>query len=55
MAATRQYLIPGQGYINENTKSQYLIPGWGYINAQSYTVVFGYCQYIFLKIGLLGG
>lgn len=51
MAATRQYLVPGMGYLNESTKSQFLVPGWGYINANSFTVVFGYAKYIFSKVG----
>lgn len=31
---SRQYFVPGQGYINETATSsrQYFVPGWGYIN-----------------------
>lgn len=32
MATTRQYLVPGWGYLNEVKGNQYLIPGQGYIN-----------------------
>jgi hypothetical protein len=33
--ANRQYLIPGDGYINETTTSQFLIPGTNYVNTTS--------------------
>jgi hypothetical protein len=29
---TRQYFVPGWGYVNEAGTQQYLIPGQGYIN-----------------------
>ena len=34
MVATRAYLIPGWGYINEVEGNSYLIAGWGYVNEQ---------------------
>lgn len=51
MAASRQYMIPGEGFINETTKNQFVVPGWGMINSNSYTVVFSYCKYVFTRIG----
>lgn len=29
---TRQYLVPGFGYLNDNIVDEYLVPGWGYID-----------------------
>jgi hypothetical protein len=29
---TKQYLIPGIGYVNEATNKQYLLPGTVYLN-----------------------
>lgn len=57
MAVNRQYQVAGNlplglSMFNSQTKNQYQVPGIGNINSQSYSVVFGYCKYLFTKVGL---
>ena len=36
MATARQYLVPGEGFVNENSPPrQYLVPGLGFANNTS--------------------
>lgn len=43
MVTQRQYLVPGDGYINEVTNSnEFLVPGAAYVNETTSTAVTGY-------------